>query len=467
MKNHIVIFFLFYLSFFAGISFANEISNGFSYKIETNESSGGGGTIINQSREAFAKPLSSLQTQKLRDFTFGNKIFNTRWVTAPASVTSLDGLGPNFNRVSCASCHFKDGRGRPPLNTEEPMTSMLIRLSVEGKDNHGGVIPHPLYGGQLNDQAINNVPIEGRAIIKYSEIKGQYLDGSSYTLRKPTYEFKNLSLGPIGEKTLFSPRVAPAVIGMGLLEAIPEQTLLALSDPEDKNGDGISGRPNMVWDAVKQKVSIGRFGWKANVASILEQDAAAANGDIGITTSFFKEQNCTSVQKSCLNATNGGIPEMSDEQLHKLTFYIQTLAVPARRNVEEPVILKGASLFEKAQCSLCHIPQIETGSHELNELTLQKIQPFSDLLLHDMGPELSDNREDFEAKGMEWRTAPLWGIGLVETVNKHTYFLHDGRARSLEEAILWHSGEAESAKEKFRSMKKEDRDSLIEFLKSL
>lgn len=427
--------------------------------------SGGKTTVFNTSREAFAKPLKNLPTQDLRDFTFGNKMFNTKWVTAPASVTSLDGLGPTFNRMSCAACHFKDGRGRPPLSVDEPMKSMLMRLSV--RDENGEDKAHPAYGKQLNDRGIHGVPAEGMAKILYEDINGQYPDGTPYSLRKPNYEFINMAFGALGDDVMISPRVAPAVYGLGLLDAISEETILSRADPDDSDGDGISGRPNMVWDEVNQKTSIGRYGWKANVATLKEQDAAAALGDMGITTSMFPDENCPPAQKACQNAPRGEGVDMSDKQLAKMTFYVSTLAVPARRDIDDPRVQMGARLFERASCAKCHTPQTRTSMHHIAALAEQDIQPFTDLLLHDMGEGLADNRPDFEATGREWRTPPLWGIGLVKTVNKHTNFLHDGRARNLEEAILWHGGEAEASKNAFKSMSKDERDAVITFLNSL
>lgn len=437
-----------------------------SYEVADNPLSGGETTVFNTSRDAFAKPLANLPTEDLRQFTFGNKMFNTNWVQAPASVTSLDGLGPTFNRVSCSACHTRDGRGRPPRDSFESMNSMLIRLSVAGKAADGGPMPHPAYGGQLNPFGIHGVPGEGKATILYEEVEGAYADGTPYSLRKPLYHFSELAFGELGEDTMFSPRVASAVHGLGLLEAIPESTILSWTDPDDKDGDGISGRPNYVPDLEGKKV-MGRFGWKANVATLKQQDAGAAQGDIGITTTLNPEENCPDPQTDCKKAISGGTPEMSDEQLSKLTFYSQTLAPPARRDVDDPKVQWGAKLFVRNQCSSCHMPTARTGAHEIPALSHQQIQAFTDLLLHDMGKELADNRPDYEATGQEWRTPPLWGIGLVETVNKHTNFLHDGRARNLEEAILWHGGEAEASKEAFRTMSKEDREALIEFLNSL
>ena len=433
--------------------------------VAENVLSGGETTVFTTSRDSFAKSAANLPTESKRDFTFGNKMFNTQWVIAPASVQTLDGLGPTFNRNSCASCHFKDGRGRPPLPGEKN-SSLLVRLSIEGIDAHGGPLPHPAYGLQLNDHAIPGVAAEGQVNIAYEEIAGTYADGTPYSLRKPAYTFSDLGYGPLGEKILFSPRVAPAVHGLGLLESIPEETILGWADPDDKDGDGISGKANMVWDEVHQKMSLGRFGWKANVATLKEQDAGAAVGDMGITTSLLSQENCTEAQSACKAAPHGGEPEMSDKQLDKLTMYLSTLAVPARRPVDAQ-ILKGARLFEKASCVQCHKPQARTGKGAFAEISDQDIQPFTDLLLHDMGEGLADGRPDFKASGREWRTPPLWGIGLIETVNKHTTLLHDGRARNIEEAILWHGGEAEVSKEAFRTMGKDDRAALVAFLKSL
>jgi CxxC motif-containing protein (DUF1111 family) len=436
------------------------------HMVADNALSGGKTTVFVTSREAFAKPLANLPTKDLRSFTFGNKMFNTNWVQAPASVTSLDGLGPTFNRVSCSACHFKDGRGRPPLNEDEPMNSMLLRLSIAGKAADGGPMPHQFYGGQLNPFGIYGVFGEGNAKIIYEEIAGTYADGSKYSLRKPIYQFYNMKFGELGEETMFSPRVAPAMHGMGLLEAISEDTILSWADENDNDNDGISGRPNYTPNLEGKKV-VGRFGWKSNVATLKQQDAGAALGDIGITTSLNTEENCPEPQTDCKNAIHGGKPEMSDMQLDKMVFYTQTLAPPARRNVDNSQVQLGAEIFVKSKCANCHIPQVTTGKHKIIQLSYQNIQPFTDLLLHDMGDDLADNRPDYEANGNEWRTPPLWGIGLVKVVNQHTNFLHDGRARNIEEAILWHGGEAETAKQSFVQLEKPERESLIKFVNSL
>jgi CxxC motif-containing protein (DUF1111 family) len=305
---------------------------------------------------------------------------------------------------------------------------------------------------------------------------GQYADGTEYTLIDPVYTFENLEYGeygPLSPDIMISPRIAPAVFGMGLLEAIPEESILANADSDDEDGDGISGRPNMVWDVRAGETRLGRFGWKANVPTIEQQVAGAFIGDIGITSSLFPDENCPSVQETCAAAHSGGTPEVSDDILARIVFYNSTLAVPAMRGVDvaedrlDPAVRDGAKVFLQAGCQACHIPRHETGEHEIAALSNQMIFPYTDLLLHDMGEGLADNRPDFEASGSEWRTPPLWGLGLVEVVNHHTRFLHDGRARSIEDAILWHGGEGTAAREAFRNMTAEERSLLLKFLKSL
>lgn len=415
---------------------------------------------------AFALPAPNLDAQQLRDFAFGNRLFNTNWVQAGASTASFDGLGPLFNRVSCSGCHVRDGRGRPP-EPGEPMESMLVRVSVPGRDAHGGPNPHPMYGDQIQDRAIPGVPAEARVELSWEESAGQYADGDSYRLRRPRVGLREPAYGPLGDALLTSPRVAQGMIGLGLLEAVHHATLLALADPDDANGDGISGRVNRVWDSQTNTHAIGRFGWKSNQPSLRQQNAAAAAGDIGITTALAVNDACTAAQKRCRASPNGGVPEMTDVFLDKLTLYTQTLAVPHRRDIADPEVLRGEVLFAQSGCTACHTPTLRTGQHALAALSHQTIHPFTDLLLHDMGEGLADGRADFEADGREWRTAPLWGLGLIHSVNGHELLLHDGRARGIAEAILWHGGEAESARERFRTMARADREALLAFLRSL
>jgi CxxC motif-containing protein (DUF1111 family) len=429
---------------------------------------GGAGTRPIASGDAFTFQMPNSPKEHQRPFSFGNRLFNTNWVEAPGSVKAFDGLGPMFNRVSCAGCHTHDGRGSPPENGEGPMDSMLIRLSVPGAGPHGGPNPHPAYGDQLSERALPSIVPEGRVRIAYEEVTGVYGDGGTYALRRPHYEITDLGYGTLGDGILMSPRVAPQVIGLGLLQSVPEETLEALADPGDRDGDGISGRLNHVWDIQKQALRPGRFGWKANQPNLRQQNAGAALGDIGITNALASGENCSGPQTGCKSAATGGAPEMSDEFLDKLTLYTMTLAVPAQRNADDPLVTKGAGLFRDFGCAACHMPSLKTGSDSgFPEVSGQTIHPFTDLLLHDMGEGLADRRPDFEATGTEWRTPPLWGLGLIKTVNGHGALLHDGRARGPAEAILWHGGEAEAAKEAFRTAPKEERDALIAFLRSL
>jgi CxxC motif-containing protein (DUF1111 family) len=431
------------------------------------ERSGGKATVFDTSANAFATAIPSLDRIERRAFSVGNSFFNDNWVTAPASTEGRDGLGPLFNAQSCSSCHFHDGRGKPPEGDDDPERGLLLRLSVPGAGPHGGVVPDPAYGDQLQDRAISGVPAEGRISITTEKVRGRYADGTSFTLVAPTYAITETGYGPLASDVQLSPRIAPAVFGVGLLEAVPAETVLEHADPDDADRDGISGTANRVLDVRTQHMVLGRFGWKSNVPTVEQQNAGAFNGDIGITSSLFPEKSCTAVETACLSAPTGGDPEVDDQKLGRVTFYTRTLAVPARRGADESAVRDGEQLFRSAGCSACHLPTTQTGPSDIPALADQTIHPFTDLLLHDMGPGLADDRPDGLATGSEWRTAPLWGIGLVDTVNRHTRFLHDGRARNLSEAILWHAGEAQPAKQRFRTMSRRDRAAIIAYLESL
>jgi CxxC motif-containing protein (DUF1111 family) len=428
---------------------------------------GGATTRPISAPNAFSFQAPNAPRKHQRPFSFGNRLFNTNWVEAPASVKSFDGLGPMFNRVSCAGCHTKDGRGEPLLNGKGPMDSMLLRISIPGTGEHGGPNPVPGYGDQLSERAINGITPEGIAAITYENVAGTYGDGERYVLRKPSYQIANVAYGPLPSDLLISPRVAPQVIGLGLLEAVPGETLLALADPDDSDGDGISGRTNRVWDSVTNQPAIGRFGWKAGQPTLKNQNAGAAAGDIGLTSSVHPAENCPKEQSACVAAISGGTPELNDEFVEKLTLYTASLAVPAQRSSGDEQVRQGGEFFRAIGCASCHMPTLKSGVHDLPEVSNQVFHPFTDLLLHDMGDGLADNRPDFEASGSEWRTPPLWGLGLVPVVNGHQFLLHDGRANGFAEAILWHGGEAEAAKEKFRTALKSEREALIAFLQSL
>lgn len=421
---------------------------------------GGTQTIFDRGAGAFSSEFPDLNSNRARVHSIGDGAFGSTFVSAPAPINP--GLGPIFNNVSCTSCHVGDGRGKPPLNGEQN-SSMLIRLSVTGTTTHGGPMPAPGFGNQLQPRSIFGIAAEASFKIAYTELTGTFADGTSYSLQNPTYTLEN-PYQPLPGDLMISPRVAPPVFGLGLLEAIDESDILARADEEDKDGDGISGKPNYVWDEVANKKVIGRFGWKANNPNILQQSAGAYNEDMGITNFIFPKENSFGQVQFSTQA----VYDVSDSLLQSVSFYIRTLAVPARRNADDAVVLKGKQLFREAQCISCHVPKSKTQTNvAFPEISGQTIFPYTDLLLHDMGPALADHRPDFEASGSEWRTAPLWGIGLTKVVNGHNNFLHDGRARSLMEAILWHGGEAEASREYVKKLSKADRDALIKFLESL
>lgn len=442
--------------------------NYISQNLDANEQfSGGETTTFDFSSNAFSLQAPNINTEQGLNFFVGNSLFNQNWVSAPASTTARDGLGPLFNARSCSGCHGDDGRGRPPYSTSELSHGLLLRLSINGVSTNGGTVNDSNYGGQLQDQSIQNIDTEAGFEITYQDINGQYTDGTPYTLQKPIYHITDLMYGPISNDINISPRVANQMIGLGLLEAIDEATILSFSDESDSNNDGISGRPNYVWDVATNSTVLGRFGWKANQPNLQQQVAGAFSGDIGITSSLFPNENCPP-GVDCNNLPNGGEPEITDENLSHVTLYSSTLGVPARRNWNDENVQEGKALFNQINCNSCHIPEITTGVHPtIDALSNQTIRPYTDMLLHDMGDDLSDNRADFLATGNEWRTPPLWGIGLIETVNGHTRLLHDGRARNIEEAILWHGGEASASKLAFTQLNSVEREKIIAFLNTL
>ena len=427
---------------------------------------GGETTVFDEGVNAFSLSARNLDPADKDRFFIGNSLFNNNWVTPPSATTARDGLGPLFNARSCSACHFKDGRGRPP-EAGEDLVSMLFRLSVPGTASDGGPNPDPMYGGQLSGNAVLGAGAEGRAVVEYFQAVSAYPDGTPYTLLMPKYHIEKWGYGEPDASLLISPRVAPAMIGMGLLESIPEADILARADADDADHDGISGRANYVHDLRSGQARLGRFGWKANQPSVEQQVAGAFAGDIGITSSLVTGDNTTAAEKLD-TLPNGGTPEIEDADLADVVGYSRVLAVPARRNWQDPQVQRGGIQFDKAGCAACHVREQRTSPDALPlALAGQRIHPYTDLLLHDMGDSLSDGRPDFLAAGNEWRTPPLWGVGLVQAVNGHTRFLHDGRARSLEEAVLWHGGEAAASRKRFQDMTSEDRRALISFLNSL
>ncbi|MHC8318065.1 di-heme oxidoreductase family protein [Pseudomonas sp. LB3P31] len=440
--------------------------------------SGGSATVRKTDQNAFSLPSANLPPSRRVDFSVGNSFFRNPWVIAPSTTTARDGLGPLFNTNACQNCHIKDGRGHPPAPGAANAVSMLVRLSIPDAPAYAkvieqlGVVPEPVYGGQFQDMSVPGVVPEGKVRVQYTPVAVRFKDGSEIELRKPTLQITQLGYGPMHPDTRFSARIAPPMIGLGLLEAIPETAILANAEAQAKDNKGISGRPNQVWDDVQQKAVLGRFGWKAGQPNLNQQNVHAFSGDMGLTTSLRPIDDCTEAQTACRQAPNGngadGEPEVSDNILRLVLFYSRNLAVPARRDVNAPEVLAGKSLFYQAGCQSCHTPKYTTSATAAEpELANQVIRPYSDLLLHDMGEGLADNRSEFQATGREWRTAPLWGIGLTQAVSGHTQFLHDGRARNLLEAVLWHGGEAKAAQQQVLSFNAEQRAALLAFLNSL
>ena len=452
------------------------------------ESPGGSATTRNSidTREAFSHFSQGIGFEGEARFKVGNAIFRKLWISAPSSTTSSDGLGPLFNSRSCQSCHLKDGRGRPPAANfpDDTAESMFLRLSIPPQneeqkrllaEHRVNSINEPTYGEQLQNLAVQGLDNEGHMRIDYTEQPVTLADGTVVNLRHPSYSIDGLKYGPLHPETMLSPRIAPPMIGVGLLEAIPEEQIRARADPDDQDKDGISGRTNEVPSIELGKPVLGRFGWKAGKPNVREQAASAFAGDMGLSTPVVPNPagDCTRTQQACLNAPNGnterdGGLEVGGKLFDHVVFYSQNLAVPPRRNFNDPEVHRGKAIFYALGCQGCHTPSFTTGKVEGQpHLSNQKIWPYSDLLLHDMGEGLADNRPEGVADGREWRTPPLWGIGLTQLVSGHTLFLHDARARNLEEAILWHGGEGQAARDGYAALSKADREALIKFVESL
>jgi CxxC motif-containing protein (DUF1111 family) len=432
--------------------------------------------------DAFSQHSANMAFEREMDFKLGNALFRKTWVAAPASTKASDGLGPLYNARACQDCHLKDGRGHTPDSPDASRVSMFLRLSVPGGPSPEGIAdwiatsPDPTYGGQLQDLAAPGHAGEGRMDITWVETPVILADGTVVSLRAPTYSFADPGYGPSAADLMLSPRVAPQMIGLGLLEAIPAADILALADEGDTNGDGISGRAQIVPSVEFGIPMLGRFGLKGGAPTVREQSAGAFAGDMGLSTPLHPDPwgDCTTAQPTCIDAQHGQEPgirdglEVDQQALDLVTFYSRNLGVPERRRIDDPQVLRGKELFHTINCTGCHTPKHVT--HRLDgqpEQSFQLIWPYTDLLLHDMGPGLADNRPEGRATGSEWRTPPLWGIGLTAQVSGHTEYLHDGRARSLLEAILWHGGEAQSQRDAVAAMQAEDRDALLAFLESL
>ncbi|MCB0320758.1 MAG: hypothetical protein KDD60_07500, partial [Bdellovibrionales bacterium] len=372
-----------------------------------------------------------------------------------------DGLGPEFVNNSCGQCHVKNGKGKAKLRKDmKGASAMIIKVSLRGLEENGAPRNIPGFEEQLKTQFSRGQrrrrlrKYRVLPFIRWTRVDGSYPDGTPYILRKPRLKFKLRGIS--SEDIVHSIRMTPGIIGPGLLEAIPEEQILAWADPDDSDNDGVSGVPNIVPDLRSQTMKVGRFGFRASNTTVEQQSAAAAYNDIGITNSLF-------------GADEEDQLEMSDSDLEILTIYQALAGVPPARNQEDPTVILGKQLFQETGCNECHKMETSTSHPDHSELSDQLIHPFTDLLLHDMGPDLADERDEFSVTGSEWRTTPLWGIGHIADMNSDVpqRYLHDGRARDIESAILWHGGEAESARDAFKELPASDREALIAFVESL
>jgi CxxC motif-containing protein (DUF1111 family) len=433
-------------------------------------------TLARFDEHAFSEPAPFLTYKERQRFLRGRVHFNQRWVQFP-SLGGDWGLGPTFITNRCSACHVGGGRGAPPEAADEKPIALLARLSVPGVGPHGEPKPHPVYGDQIQNFGLmgqdrddtflgDRVPPEIDWYVDWITHTETLADGTVVELRRPQVRFAKFWFGPLGDDTMISLRLAQPNFGLGLLEAIPDSALEQVAAMQAAHG--MQGRRNVVRDDIAGGTALGRFGWKANVPTIRQQLAAAFAGDLGVTSALYPEMNCPGPQTDCMGQPPGNQPELIDDDWNNLTFWTQALAVPARRNTTDPRFRQGERLFAQAKCAVCHVPELKTGPYPaLPAAEGQIVRAYTDLMLHDMGPALSDGRPDFLAGPQDWRTPPLWGLGLSQTVSKTTAMLHDGRARNVTEAILWHGGEAAPARDAFRQLRKADRDTLLFFLESI
>ena len=460
MKSNLIACFLFWLLLASGCKEPET----FPQSSLDERMSGGDATAFDAGSGAYGNPVPGLSARDEQVHAFGDKMFGTSFVQGPAPVFS--GLGPVFNQNACSGCHISEGRGKAPSGGTR-YESMFFKVSLPGSDPNGAPNAVPGFGLQIQDRAVFGTQPEAKVHLQWNTKTVLLAGGESVELRYPTYTIQDAYL-PLPAGVLLSARVARPVVGMGLVEGIDEHSIIAHADPSDADGDGISGKPNYVHNYVTGEArTLGRMGWKASVADVKGQVARALNEDIGVTTSVFPHKNATGQSQMAAAYLAPG-PDLHDSVLHAITFYMKTLSVPARRDVNEPDVLEGQRLFKSIGCVRCHADVYTTKVNvAFRPLSAQVIRPYSDFLLHDMGPELADNRPEFEASGQEWRTAPLWGVGLSRRVSGHTQLLHDGRARSFTEAILWHGGEAEKIKQTFSRLSSAQRSKLVRFLESL
>lgn len=427
--------------------------------------------------EAYTHPAPVLSYKEREQFLLGRSHFKRRWI-APITFNGEWGLGPTFIQTRCSECHINNGRGGPPASSKEQLSTMLVRLSLPGTDEHGGPKPDPNYGDQFQNNALQAqevdlryanelVPAEAELYLDWEEQTVILPDGEKVALRKPKLRVEKLAFGPLGEGAMLSVRNTQPVFGLGLLEAVPETTLQALADEQKKMG--LNGRINYIWDFVNNKMAVGRFGWKAGQATLMGQTAAAFLGDLGVTSRFLRVNNCPPIQKACLVQDPANDPEIIDTDMDDFELWLRGMAVPARRNMDDPQVQLGERLFHQVQCGTCHTPVLKTADKypAFPKLANRVFQPYTDLLLHDMGEELADGRPEFKATGRDWRTQPLWGIGLNKAVNGQTALLHDARARTVQEAILWHGGESAASRAAYSALRKAEREMLVRYVESI
>jgi len=435
-------------------------------------------------QDAYKQPIPNLTAKQFKQFQRGEKVFNNFWIAVnnptiplvwdlslPGPSGGEWGLGPMFLATNCAACHVNAGRGRALDASGSLTVQHVLRISVPGTDEHGGPNPDPHYGTEIQmfDTVTRKDPAaragEGEVYLDWIDKPFRFPDGEELVLRQPKVRVEKLNFGPLADGIMMSLRNAQAMVGLGYLEAVSEKDILALA--EKQKAEGLNGRPNYVRDDIKKQTSLGRFGWKANQPSVRQQIAGAFHADMGITSSLYPEQMCTSVQTEC-KAAIVGPTELRPDMWDAISFWTLTFEAPAQRNKDKPEVKNGESHFVSTGCAACHVSELRTSKNaHLPHFANRTIKPYTDMLLHDMGPELADGRPDYQAGGADWRTAPLWGIGLSKQVNASTSFLHDGRARNLQEAIIWHGGEAQAARDKFVAMPKAQRSELLAFLESL
>jgi len=418
------------------------------------------------SSKAFTKAYSFKSNEELDMHILGKSFFRIPWVEAPSATTARDGLGPLFSANTCIHCHPNNSNGVVNDTNLNISRSLVMRLSVSNIKNinnnlikTNGFLPEPTYGGQLSFNGTSDVNYEGGVDVEYTYIGSKYDDGEVYELRKPTFKLTNLQYGPLDKDINIAPHKALSLIGLGAIESISDKDILINEDIDDKNKDGISGKANWVYNPETNSTELGRFTWKGASASVKHQSANAAHNDMGLSNPLYPNHNCTDAQVECQNALKGHHDfDLPMHRLDAITFYLKTLKIPLQRKSAN--FDKGEKIFNDLGCVKCHVDSFNTSDGV-------EIKPYSDFLLHDMGEQLSDGHTIFMAEKNEFRTPPLWGLGLYKKASGELNLLHDGRARSIEEAILWHGGEASNSARAFKALEKKDRDYLVEFLNGI